>query len=195
MGGRQHSVPSGGLGTRDRILRAAAVLFERDGVRAVSVAAIIEAAGVARATFYRHFPAKEDLVVAWLDSSTSNWVEVLAARAAERAADPSDELLAFFEVLAEHVAEEGFRGCPYLNAAAELRRPSAEVRRAQQSFFAALEMYLGSLAGAAGFVEPARTAAQLRVLVCGVLSLALTLRDGMPGRDALGLVRALVDRG
>eukprot|EP01036_Dinobryon_divergens_P021358 gene21358-29320_t len=63
---------------RDRILAAAGPLFYRDGYRAVGVDRVITMSGVAKATFYKHFPAKDDLIIAWLDradAQMANWFD------------------------------------------------------------------------------------------------------------------------
>jgi hypothetical protein len=59
-GGGERAAP------RERILGAASELFTRQGVGATGVDSLIETAGVAKATFYRHFPSKDDLIIAWL---------------------------------------------------------------------------------------------------------------------------------
>jgi AcrR family transcriptional regulator len=195
VAGRRHTVvPSGASGPRDRILRAAADLFGRDGVRATSVDALIESAGVARATFYRYFSSKDQLVAAWLDARALTWLELVRRQVTAQASDPAEQLTLFFDVLAAHVAKPEFRGCAHLNTAAELRDPPDETRRALRAYFAALEEHLRSNVQAAGFGDPVRTAAQLRVVACGMLALTLAIGDGSPGRDGADLVAALVER-
>ena len=50
---------------RERLLSTASVLFYREGIRAVGVERIFVDAPVTRSTFYRHFPSKDDLVIAF----------------------------------------------------------------------------------------------------------------------------------
>jgi AcrR family transcriptional regulator len=68
-------VSSSGQGpeARQRLLLAASELFYRDGISATGVDALTEAAKVAKATFYRHFPSKDDLVMAWLQQPEARW--------------------------------------------------------------------------------------------------------------------------
>src|SRR6267142_5166017 len=56
---------------RERIVAAARELFYRQGIRAIGVDAIAEAAGTNKMTLYRHFSSKDDLVAAYLRQSAS----------------------------------------------------------------------------------------------------------------------------
>jgi len=58
---------------RERILDTAYELFSRRGVRGVGIDEVIERAGVAKATLYRHFPSKDDLIIAFLDLREQRW--------------------------------------------------------------------------------------------------------------------------
>ena len=103
---------------RDRLLRTAGQLFYAEGTRAVSVDRLLIEAGTTRATFYRHFAGKQDLVLAYLgtvDSHLRTHVdEVLAT-----GAGPESLLYGIAEEIGGDICGPGFRGCPFLNAAAE----------------------------------------------------------------------------
>ena len=77
---------------RERILETAFALFYARGIRAVGVDLIIAESGVAKATFYKHFPAKDDLVVAYLDKVDGVWTGQLEAAAEAAGPDPADQL-------------------------------------------------------------------------------------------------------
>src|SRR4051812_31148144 len=113
---------------RQRILDSAATPFAHRGVRAVGVGAIIADAGVARASFYRHFRSKNDLVVAWLGSEQARWLDRFRTETQRRARSPSEQLDAFVDVVAESLTDPGYCGCPYLSVAAELRNAPGPVR-------------------------------------------------------------------
>ncbi|TNY34617.1 TetR/AcrR family transcriptional regulator [Thermomonospora catenispora] len=150
---------------RRRILDAAAALFYGEGIRAVGVDRIIAEAGVAKATFYHHFPAKDDLVVAYVRE------EIRRQRdAVERlpATDPIGRILALFDALGEVVCGPGFRGCVFLNAAAEYPDPDHPVRRAVEDYRRWFRTLVAELLEEAGHPDPARTAA-----------IVLALRDGL----------------
>lgn len=108
---------------RRRLLRATSRLVYRDGIAATGIGAILDAAGVARMSLYRHFPGgKDELVAAALADRSARTVEHLldAARAVARGAGPVETVLAVFDVVDAAAQRPGYRGCPFLNAAAEL---------------------------------------------------------------------------
>ena len=104
---------------RQRILDTAFRLFYAHGIRAVGVDTIIAESGVAKATFYKHFPAKDDLVVAYLDKVDEVWTGQLDAAAEAAGAAPADHLVGLFDALPTACRRDGYRGCAFINAAAE----------------------------------------------------------------------------
>ena len=80
---------------------------------------IIAESGVAKATFYKHFPAKDDLVVAYLDRVDGIWFGQLRAAAEAAGEAPADQLVGLFDALSTACRREGYRGCAFINAAAE----------------------------------------------------------------------------
>ena len=105
------------LPPRERLVQAASRLFYYEGVRAIGVERLIAEAGVTKATFYRHFAAKDDLVVAYLQTKDAYYRQVAEPLAA--AHPPAEAIDLIFEAIAEHSRERGFRGSPFMNAAAE----------------------------------------------------------------------------
>jgi AcrR family transcriptional regulator len=178
---------------RERILEAAAALFSRDGVRAVGVNAVIERAGVARATFYRHFRSKEDLIAAWLHSEHARWLDRIKAEAKAKAADRLEELDAFLQAVADDVSGPGYCGCPYLNTGAELWGPTSPVSPAIADYLMEVETYLGDLATAAGLRSPRALAIQLRLLLAGTMSTARALGQPYGVTEAVTAARVLID--
>ncbi|MDQ7906065.1 TetR/AcrR family transcriptional regulator [Phytohabitans sp. ZYX-F-186] len=114
---------------RQRLLNTATRIFYGEGIHSVGVDRIITEANVTRATFYRHFPGKEDLVLAYLqavDQAIRGQVE-----AAITAGRPEpDALRAVAESIAQDIRSAGFRGCAFLNAAAEYPDPDHPVHQA-----------------------------------------------------------------
>jgi len=149
---------------RERLLDTAVGIFYADGIHAVGVDRIIGAAGVTRATFYRHFPGKEDLVVAYLEREDASIRStfVAAADAAARAGSGPDQLLDLvIEGLAQDVAQRHTRGCPFINAAAEYPDPTSAVRgriRTHRDWF---RSQLVDLLTADGHPDPSLAAGQL----------------------------------
>jgi AcrR family transcriptional regulator len=103
---------------RQRLLGTAIGIFYANGIHSVGVDRIIAEAKVTRATFYRHFPSKDDLVVTYLrEVHQMERVALTAAIAAQPTA--ADSLLAIANTIAGNIKRPGFRGCAFLNAAAE----------------------------------------------------------------------------
>lgn len=107
---------------REKLLKAAAVLFYNNGIGGTGIDAIVERAGVAKKSLYNNFTSKADLVNQYLEARHAEWLGLYHARL-QRAVTPKDGVLAVFDAYrdhAEHAYERGFRGCGLLNAAAEL---------------------------------------------------------------------------
>ncbi|MDT7662705.1 MAG: hypothetical protein QOD04_2261 [Pseudonocardiales bacterium] len=124
--------PSGGprrSEARERLLATASALFYREGIRAVGVERILAEAPATRATFYRHFPSKEDLVVAYLRGVDTH-IRAGVQAAIEAAPSPADALRAIGTAVADALAEPEFRGCAFLKAAAEYPDPDDRVHQA-----------------------------------------------------------------
>lgn len=109
------------LPARERILETAHDLFYRDGIRATGIDRIIAEAGVAKVTFYRHFPSKNDLILAFLDYRHGLWmhwfVDALQRHAGQ---GRKGRQQAIVDTMAEWFASKDFRGCAFINAAVEL---------------------------------------------------------------------------
>ena len=162
----------------DRVIDAASILFAESGVRAVGVDRIIAEAGVAKASFYRHFPSKDDVVVAWLRSPAARWLDPVRAEADERAAPGVGRLLAFLHVVGELISRPGFSGCPYLNVAGELHEASGPVREVLEDFASEVRECLRSLVREAGLSDPDGVAAECRLVVAGAMSITVLVADG-----------------
>jgi AcrR family transcriptional regulator len=113
---------------RARLLGTASRLFYAEGLHSVGIDRIIAEASVTRATLYRHFASKDDLLVAYLtEADQAIRAQVAAARAAGGTAD--DVVRAVAGSIAEGIRSPGFRGCAFLNAAAEYPDPAHPVHR------------------------------------------------------------------
>ncbi len=115
-GTHQGSRPSA---ARTRLLETADRLFYQHGIRAVGVDRVVAESKVTRVTFYRHFPSKDALVVAYLHGRWDRDRSQLAALRANAPGDPHAVLVRLAEALLADIDAAGFRGCPYLNAVAE----------------------------------------------------------------------------
>jgi AcrR family transcriptional regulator len=162
---------------RDRLLGAASKLFHEAGIQATGVDSLIEAAGVAKATFYRHFPSKDDLVVAWLRDPRTHWIDGVRAEAEAHGANAAEVIPLFFEAVADWLETGNYRGCPYLNTAAEIQDPRHPARLIIREHLQEVEDYLSGLVAAAGYRNPQLLGSELQTLVAGAISLAVARRS------------------
>jgi AcrR family transcriptional regulator len=164
---------------RERLLRTASELFYAEGIRAVGVDRVVEVAGVTRATFYRHFPSKDDLVVAYL-RAVHDAVRELAD------AEPGEpRLRQVIGSMGETLCAPGFRGCSFINAAAEFADPDSPVHRAVADYRSWLTgVFVADLA-AVGHPDPPAAAAHLMMLRDGAM-VAGYLADARVARETLG---------
>jgi len=170
-----------GIPPHERILAAAAELFYRQGIRAVGVDAIAEAAGTNKMTLYRHFSSKDELVAEYLRRAAKR-VDGLWERFKQlHPGDPLAQLRAWVRVMAEHASSTDQRGCPLANAAVELPEKSHPARRVIEENKRAHRMKLVELAEAAGLSEPEMLADELDLLLEGARVSAQSI-----GADGLG---------
>ena len=141
---------------RERLLSTAAGIFYAEGIRTVGVERIIADAGVTKATFYRHFPSKEDLVLAYLRSVDAAIREQLESLA--DAPDPLEVLRAVGGGIAQDLCRPGFRGCAFINAAAEYSDPASPVRKLVDEHRAWFQQFLVGALTRAGHPNPERAA-------------------------------------
>ncbi|MFE5337856.1 TetR/AcrR family transcriptional regulator [Isoptericola sp. NPDC056573] len=157
---------------RERIVEAGSGLFYAEGIRAVSADKVIAAAGVSKVTFYRHFPTKDDLVVAYLGELAAAERERLEEIRSQHAGDAAGALAALAGALGEVARGDRFRGCAFVNAGAEFADPAHPVRRAVADHRAWYAAFLAAVARDGGADDPAAAAAELMMLrdgamVCG----------------------------
>lgn len=156
-----------GPSTRARILEAATALFYAHGIRATSADRVIADVGITKVTFYRHFRTKSDLVVAYLEAQGSlerAWMEGI-----RRQGDPVGSLRALAADIGAVSCSPGFRGCAFINAAAEFSDPDDAVRA---TVTAHREWMLGEfadLAAEAGGADAHAVARQLMILRDGAM--------------------------
>ena len=153
---------------RERIVEAATEQFYAQGLRAVSAEKIIAQVGITKVTFYRHFPAKDDLIVAYLERR-AKWERDAIAQARQAAGDAPG----VFRILAEAIGAEscspGFRGCPFINAAAEFSDPTDPVRATVDAHRAWVHDQFARIAADAGVGDVESVARQLVILRDGAM--------------------------
>jgi AcrR family transcriptional regulator len=134
---------------------AAYELFARNGIKAVGVDGIIAHAGVAKMTFYRHFPSKDDLVIAFLDRRRKVWShDWLEAEVKRRAPTPSQRLIAIFDVFDEWFQRDDFEGCSFIRTLLETFGSNGKVADAARFQLADIRLMLRGFAEEAGVSQP-----------------------------------------
>jgi AcrR family transcriptional regulator len=176
---------------RRRLLDTATRLFYERGIHAVGIDRIIADAGVAKATFYNHFPSKDDLVVAYIEEQDRLGRAAVAALPRQH---PRKMIAAIMGRISEAVVAGGWRGCPFLNAAAEYPNPDSPVRQAIDARRSWYHDSLRDLLAAAGDRAPSVTASLLVALSDGLLESAyLDDPEKVPALVREGVAR-LLDR-
>lgn len=158
---------------RDRILTAAYELFSRRGIRAVGTDEVIERAGVARATLYRHFSTKDDLVLAVLQRREELWTHgLIEEQSRARGSTPEEQLLAIFDVMHDWFQlHDGYEGCSFINVLLEVGA-GHPVGRACIAHIDHVRDIVRHRALAAGLTEVEDFAASWHLLMKGAIILA-----------------------
>jgi AcrR family transcriptional regulator len=153
---------------RERIVEAATELFYAQGLRAVSAEKIIAQVGITKVTFYRHFPTKDELIVAYLERR-AKWERDGIAGAREAAGDAPGTFAILAEAIGAESCRPGFRGCPFINAAAEYADPQHPVRQVVDAHRRWFRQAIADLLGETGTPDPGPTADQLVMLRDGAM--------------------------
>ncbi|BDP43629.1 TetR family transcriptional regulator (plasmid) [Deinococcus aetherius] len=181
------------LSARDRILETARVLFYRRGVANVGVDEIIAESGVAKATLYKHFGSKDELILEYMRQGDARWVAWLQETVERLAPDPEARLLAVFDALREWFSLPHFRGCLLTNVVTALPDPG---HAAGDILAGHKERVLGLLrrwAREAGAEHPDALAEQVLMLLEGATAVARAQRDPEAADRAQATVRALLE--
>ena len=178
---------------RERILDTAYELFSRRAIRDVGIDEVIERAGVAKATLYRHFPSKDDLVVAFLERReerwTLAWVEEEARR---RGTTPEAQLLAIFELFDEWFHRDDFEACSFINVLLEMG-PAHPVGQASVRHLASIRSVVGGLAEEAALRDPESFARSFHILMKGSI-VSATEGDAEAAQRARSMASRLIEQ-
>jgi AcrR family transcriptional regulator len=154
---------------RERLVAAAERLFYAEGIRAVGVERLLAVSGVGRASFYRHFPSKDDLVLAMLRGYHERFCEWLAMAVAGAGDDPA----ALFDALADRFDRATFQGCASIRTMIEFVDADDPLHRAAVAHKEAVVAELDTWLAAAGRADHAELAAQFLLLIDGAIVSAL----------------------
>jgi len=158
---------------RERIERTAYELFSRHGTRAIGVDTLAERAGVAKMTLYKHYPSKEDLVLAFLRRREEIWTRTWLQNALrERSRPPAERLLGIFDLFDGWFRRSDYEACSFLRTLLEHSDAKHPVRVAVRGHLDAIRSLLIELGSEAGVRDPKRFAQQWQMLMMGCVACA-----------------------
>lgn len=195
-------LPLDALAPRERILKTASELFYRNSIHTVGIDRIIAESGVAKMTFYKHFPSKANLAATYLRHKSALWFDMLATATEQAGPVPLNRVLAIFDALNESFQAPTFRGCPFVRGLAEFG-PDAETPEVQATlaaYFHDLHEFVVSLIQPLKLKNQESVVVQILALIQGSLVNAQAMRGGivepLATRDAAKmLLEAAVERG
>ena len=169
---------------KDRILETADRLFYLQGIRAVGVDTIAAEIGISKRTLYNHFPSKDALIAAYLGR------RFVAPRPSDK--PPVEQILGTFDSLERRFSARDFRGCPFVNAVAELGSEDRSVRKIAIAFKESRRIWFRDLLVQLDVSDAEALATQLAVLVDGCIAQDLVRNDPAMARAAKAAATVLL---
>jgi AcrR family transcriptional regulator len=182
-----------GADARQRIVDTAYQLFAHREIRDVGVNELINRAGVAKATFYRHFSSKDDLVLAFLDQRDRVWtVDMIVADARRRGRTPIEQLLAIFDVFGDWFRRDDFEACSFINILLEMgaKHPLGQ---ASIDYLARIRGHVQQLAEEAGLRDTEGFSRSWHILMKGSI-ISATEGDADAAKRAQAMARTLIEQ-
>ena len=174
----------GGTTMKERILETADRLFYLQGIRAIGVDTIAAEVGISKRTLYNHFPSKDALIAAYLAR------RFVKPRPSDK--PPVEQILATFDSLERRFASRDFRGCPFVNAVAELGAQDKSVKKTAVAFKESRRLWFRDLLRQLEVADPEGLATQLTLLVDGSIAQDLVRDDPATARAAKDAARVLL---
>ncbi|MFC7850319.1 TetR/AcrR family transcriptional regulator [Arthrobacter sp. NPDC057388] len=176
----------------DRILATAYELFSHRGVRDVGINELIERSGVAKSTFYRHFPSKDALVLAFLALRDQVWtVDLIVSEARRRGTTPEGRLLAIFDVFGDWFQRDDFEACTFINVLLEMG-PEHPLGEASIGYLARIRGHIQALAEEAGLERSDEFARSWHILMKGSI-ISATEGDFLASKRAQQMAGWLIE--
>jgi AcrR family transcriptional regulator len=172
------------IAMKDRILETADRLFYLQGIRAIGVDTIAAEIGISKRTLYNHFPSKDALIAAYLER------RFVQPRPSDK--PPAEQILATFDSLERRFASKDFRGCPFVNAVAELGTEEQSVRKVAVAFKESRRLWFRDLLIQLGVNDAEALATQLTLLVDGSIAQDLVRNDPAMARAAKEAAKVLL---
>jgi AcrR family transcriptional regulator len=169
---------------KERILETADRLFYLQGIRAIGVDTIAAEIGISKRTLYNHFPSKDALISAYLAR------RFVQPQPSDK--PPAEQILGTFDRLERGFASKGFRGCPFVNAVAELGAEDQAVRSIAIAFKESRRLWFRDLLLQLDVTDAEGLATQLTLLVDGSIAQDLVRNDPSMARAAKEAARVLL---
>ena len=169
---------------KERILATADRLFYLEGIRAIGVDTIAAEIGISKRTLYNHFPSKDALIKAYLER------RFVVTRPSSKS--PVEQILGYFDALERRFSAKDFRGCPFVNAVAELGTKDRAVKKIAVAFKESRRMWFRELLVELGVSEADALSTQLQLLIDGSIALDLVRDDPAMARAAKDAAKALL---
>ncbi len=169
---------------KERILETADKLFYLQGIRAIGVDTIAAEIGISKRTLYNHFPSKDALIAAYLER------RFVHARPSDK--PPAEQILATFDSLERRFAAKDFRGCPFVNAVAELGPQDLAVKKIAIAFKESRRLWFRDRLSELGVANADALATQLVLLVDGSIAQDLVRDDPAMARAAKAAAMVLL---
>ena len=187
--------PLNALAPRERILKTASDLFYRFSIHSVGVDRIIAESGVAKMTFYKHFPSKANMVATYLRHQDAAWFQMLTASTEKTGLSPLERVLAIFDALGESFRSPSFRGCPFVRGLAEFGPDvdSPDVQATIAAHFKGLREFVASLVEPLALSKPEQAVLQILSLIQGAIVIAKSTRDPGIAQASRGAARLLLE--
>src|SRR5215472_5074552 len=169
---------------KERILQTADRLFYLKGIRAIDVDTIAAEIGISKRTLYNHFPSKDALIKAYLER------RFVTTRPSSKS--PVEQILGYFDALERRFCAKDFRGCPFVNAVAELGPKDRAVKKIAIAFKESRRQWFRARLEEIGVADADALATQLQLLVDGAIALDLVRDDPAMARAAKEAAKALL---
>jgi len=182
------------LTPKEKLFETAARLFYQRGYRAIGVDTIASESGIGKMTLYRHYPSKDDLIVAFLKQSDQEFWEYFE-RSTKDAPTPREKLIAFFEALQNYVISPACYGCPFINIATEYPEVEYAGHQVALAHKQAVRQRFQQLAQETGASQPEKLANALFLIMDGAYMAARMFgaSPNSPAVDVAEAARQLID--
>lgn len=167
-----------GTSTEEKLLLTARRLFCRVGIHATGISKILEEAGVARRSLYKHYGSKENLLKAVFDTEADMWFRWFDLVLPNRECSACERVLSLFDLLEEWFGKEDFFGCVFINAVAEHEKDSGWVKNAAVAHREKINGRLRAMVAACGARDPDVVTEKLSLIIDGAIVTAMVTGSG-----------------